>query len=195
MTDDIAFAHDLADFLVALRSIDATDGPPAGTHSHGRGARVAIWDQQTRDTIAGLGPAVDAVATLAAWDTACTSEWSRPPVWVHGDVAPSNLLVRDGRLAAVLDFGCSAVGDPACDLVMAWTWFAGRGADEFKSRLDLDSDTWARARGWALWKALLVLAGPDPAGDAARGGWRFGAAEVIDAVLAAEPVTPVQIVC
>ena len=182
--DDVTFARDLADFLLALHAIDTTDGPKAGTPSQRRGARVTIWDHQTRDTIADLGNAVDGVALLVAWDAACTSEWSRPPVWVHGDVAPSNLLVRDGRLAAVLDFGCSAVGDPACDLVMAWTWFSGDSANEFRSRLDLDVDTWVRARGWALWKALLVLAGPDPAADAARGGWRFSAAEVINVILA-----------
>ena len=134
VTDDIAFARDLADFLVALYAIDPTGGPKAGVHNFWRGGSIATYDDQTRATIAALGDAVDANATLATWDAACASEWSRPPVWVHGDIAPSNLLVSDGRLAAVLDFGCSAIGDPACDLVMAWTWFAGDATDEFRAR-------------------------------------------------------------
>ena len=71
---------------------------------------------------------------------------------------------------------------------MAWTWFSGQSADAFRSRLDLDDATWARARGWALWKALLILSRPDPAGDASRAGWRFSAADVVDAVVVtAEP--------
>ena len=55
-----------------------------------------------------------------------STTWDREPVWVHGDVAVGNLLVRDGRLAAVLDFGSSGVGDPACDIVIAWTFLSGR---------------------------------------------------------------------
>ena len=79
-------------------------------------------------------------------------------MWVHGDVAVDNLLVLDGRLGAVIDFGCSAVGDPACDLVIAWTFFSGESRDAFRSGLPLDDAAWARGRGWALWKALIVLA-------------------------------------
>jgi aminoglycoside phosphotransferase (APT) family kinase protein len=78
-------------------------------------------------------------------------------VWIHGDVAPSNLLVRDGRLAAVIDFGCSGVGDPACDLTIAWTLFNGTGRKAFRQAMAMDDATWARARGWALWKALIVV--------------------------------------
>ena len=78
---------------------------------------------------------------------------------MHGDVAAGNLLVADGRLAAVIDFGSSAVGDPACDLVIAWTFFDGASRAAFRAAVTADAATWARARGWALWKALLTLAG------------------------------------
>jgi aminoglycoside phosphotransferase (APT) family kinase protein len=77
----------------------------------------------------------------------------------HGDVAAGNLLVRDGRLAAVLDFGSSGVGDPACDTVIAWTFLSASSRDRFRAQLDVDSGTWSRGRGWALGKALITLVG------------------------------------
>jgi aminoglycoside phosphotransferase (APT) family kinase protein len=73
-------------------------------------------------------------------------------------VAIGNLLVRDGRLAAVIDFGTSGVGDPACDVVIAWTLFRGESRAAFRASLGVDDGMWARGRGWALWKALIVLA-------------------------------------
>ena len=87
------------------------------------------------------------------------SSWQRAPVWVHGDVATGNLLMRDGRLAAVIDFGSSGVGDPACDTVIAWTFLSGTSRAAFRATLDLDAETWSRGRGWALWKALISLVG------------------------------------
>ncbi|MCL2782217.1 MAG: phosphotransferase, partial [Actinomycetia bacterium] len=91
--------------------------------------------------------------------------------WFHGDVAAGNLLAVDGRLAAVIDFGTCGVGDPACDLVIAWTYFRGDERAVFRESVGLDDDTWRRARGWALWKALVTMAGmsgPDPDRGAAR---------------------------
>jgi aminoglycoside phosphotransferase (APT) family kinase protein len=76
---------------------------------------------------------------------------------VHGDVADGNLLTNQGRLSAVIDFGCCAVGDPACDTVIAWTYFSGESREVFKERLPVDRAAWARGRGWALWKAMIVL--------------------------------------
>jgi aminoglycoside phosphotransferase (APT) family kinase protein len=116
-------------------------------------------------------------------------------VWVHGDVTASNLLVRDGRLAAVIDFGCCAVGDPACDLVMAWTFFDDEERRHFRGELGLDDATWARGRGWALWKALLVAADEHSAGvraDAAtrRFGWTRTARQVIDTVISEHRAAP-----
>ena len=89
-------------------------------------------------------------------------------MWFHGDIAPGNLLVEDGRLVAVIDFGTSGVGDPACDLVIAWTMFTGESRAAFRGAVAQDDGTWARARGWALWKALLNLAKDDEAAENRR---------------------------
>ena len=78
---------------------------------------------------------------------------------IHGDVSSGNLLVRDGKLAGVIDFGGTAIGDPACDLAIAWTMFDGESRDVFREVVNLDEQTWERARGWVLWKALIVLSG------------------------------------
>jgi aminoglycoside phosphotransferase (APT) family kinase protein len=108
-----------------------------------------------------LGDAVDRRGALAVWDAALAAHRAGPPVWVHGDVAAGNLLVRDGRLAAMIDFGCMAIGDPACDLVLAWTYLDGDAREAFRHAFPEDADLWARARGWALWKALRTLASWD----------------------------------
>ncbi|HEX6469477.1 MAG TPA: aminoglycoside phosphotransferase family protein [Streptosporangiaceae bacterium] len=157
--DRPAFAREVAGFLTALRGVDATGGPAAGEHSFHRGASPAYYDEETRRTLAALAGHVDAGRALAVWEAALGAEWSGPPVWFHGDMAAGNLLVRDGRLAAVIDFGTSGVGDPACDLVIAWTLFSGAGREAFRAAAGADAAMWARARGWALWKALLNLAG------------------------------------
>jgi aminoglycoside phosphotransferase (APT) family kinase protein len=182
------FAADLAAFLAALHSIDASDGPAPGAHNFFRGGPVATYDEQSREAIQRLADELDAVAATEVWETALASTWDRSPVWVHGDVTGSNLLVAEGGLRAVLDFGCCAVGDPACDLVMAWTFFDGESRDAFRRGVPLDDATWARGRGWALWKALrTIVEEREGRGDAdvaaRRFGWRGGAREVVDAVI------------
>jgi aminoglycoside phosphotransferase (APT) family kinase protein len=178
------FAADLADFLAALYRIAAAGGPPAGEHSFFRGGPLSVYDEQTREAIAALAGEIDADAAAELWETALAATRHGPPVWVHGDVTASNLLVAEGRLSAVIDFGCSAVGDPACDLAIAWTFFAGRHRETFRERVALDDATWARARGWALWKALITIPKPDAELAARRFGWRASAREVVDEVLA-----------
>ena len=107
------------------------------------------------------------------WEDALAATWRGKPVWVHGDVAASNLLVRNGRLGAVIDFGSSGIGDPACDVTIAWTLFSGESREAFRAALPVDAATWARGRGWALWKALITFAGNlniDPGEARRRGG-------------------------
>lgn len=162
-SDAVRFAIDVASFLAALYRIDATTGPPAGEQSFWRGASLIRYDGQTRKAIADLGETIDADAASSVWEAALAATWKNEPVWVHGDVAQNNLLVRDGRLSAVIDFGTSAVGDPACDTVLAWTFLDGDGRQAFRDHLPVDDDTWVRGRGWAIWKALITLAwNPDP---------------------------------
>ena len=153
--DMTRLARDLAGFLQALQRADTRGAPAAGAQSFHRGGALSVYDAETRACLPLLG---DSAATGAAlWARALASRWSGPPVWLHGDVAPGNLLVRDGRLAAVIDFGCCAVGDPACDLAIRWMWLTGAAAGAFREEMAMDEATWDRARGWALWKTLLGL--------------------------------------
>ena len=152
------FAVALARFLIALQQADATGAPAPGPHNFFRGWPMATYDDEARQAITALNGEIDAAAATDAWEAALASTWGGPPVWVHGDVSAGNLLVKGGRLCAVIDFGSSAVGDPACDLYIAWTFLEGKGRDAFRAALPLDEATWARGRGWTLWKALITLA-------------------------------------
>ncbi|MHA7984790.1 aminoglycoside phosphotransferase family protein [Rathayibacter sp. CAU 1779] len=166
--DPSLFARDLAGFLNALRAADATDGPEPGPHCFWRGGPVAFYDDDTRRALALLEGTIDTDAALDVWAAACASSWGEHPVWFHGDIAHGNLLVRDGRLAAVIDFGTSGVGDPACDLVIAWNSFDAPTRVAFRDALGWDDELWVRARGWAIWKALIVAAGMAGSHDPAR---------------------------
>jgi aminoglycoside phosphotransferase (APT) family kinase protein len=153
------FAIALAEFLVALQRIDPTGGPPPGPSNFYRGGPLSIYDTETRQAIAALDGRIDTAAATAAWESALDATWHGSPVWLHGDISTGNLLVQNGRLSAVIDFGTLAVGDPACDLAIAWTLFDGDSRNAFRAALGLDDATWARGRGWTLWKALIVFAG------------------------------------
>ncbi len=157
--DDAQLGTDLGRFLRELHRVPAVDGPAAGAHSFGRGLHPSCYDAEVRSALERLGPGVDRRACEAVWAQALGTSWTSDPVWFHGDLAPGNLLVADGRLAAVIDFGVCGVGDPACDLVIAWTWLGDAGRAAFGDAVDLDAGTWARARGWALWKALITEPG------------------------------------
>ncbi|SNT25933.1 Predicted kinase, aminoglycoside phosphotransferase (APT) family [Asanoa hainanensis] len=157
VADQTEFAVDLAGFLTALQGVDTGGEPAAGRHSFWRGATLAHYDDETRKAIAALDGRIDAAAATAEWDAALGAHWQGNPVWFHGDVAAGNILVRDGRLAAVIDFGTSGVGDPACDLVIAWTFLDAPARDAFRKALNVDDATWQRGRGWALWKALITF--------------------------------------
>jgi aminoglycoside phosphotransferase (APT) family kinase protein len=153
------FAADLTGFLVALKRVDPTGGPAPGQHNFFRGGPLAVYDGETRRAITALGSRVDTDLASAVWEAALAATWQGPPVWFHGDVSWGNLLVERGRLSAVIDFGTSGVGDPSCDLAIAWTWFQGESRQIFRTGLAVDDATWTRGRGWALWKALITVAG------------------------------------
>jgi len=158
--DDLAdFARGVARFLLALQRIDSVEGPRPGPHNFHRGGSLRIYDTETSQAIGVLKSKIDAAAAVEVWQTALKTNWRRSPVWIHGDVSAGNLLLRDGRLSAIIDFGMLGVGDPACDLSIAWTLFSGESRETFRAILPFDSGTWARARGWALWKALIIAAG------------------------------------
>jgi aminoglycoside phosphotransferase (APT) family kinase protein len=147
-------AVDLAELLASLRRIDPEGGPPPV----GRGGSLRPRDERTRECIAALGDLIDAAAVTAAWETALAApEWRGPPMWIHGDLDARNLLVRDGRITGVLDWGAICVGDPACDVKVAWAVLDAETRPVFRELLEIDDATWARGRGWALSQAMIAL--------------------------------------
>jgi aminoglycoside phosphotransferase (APT) family kinase protein len=156
LADEAAAAAALAGFVRELRAIDPRGGPPAGR------APLAELDAETCAAIAAARAAIDADAARAAWRRALAAPaWDGTPSWIHGDLMRPNLLVVDGRLDAVIDFGAVGVGDPAMDLVAAWSVFGRAGRAAFRRALQgvpgLDDGAWARARGYALHQAAMIV--------------------------------------
>jgi aminoglycoside phosphotransferase (APT) family kinase protein len=177
-------ATELAQFISALQGIDATGWPPPGPPNASRGVPLAMRDRYTRKAIAALRGMIDVDTATAAWEAALGAlVWHGPPIWVHGDLLPGNLLVKQGRLSAVIDFAGLGVGDPACDLMIAWGLFSGESRDMFRAALAVDDATWARGHGWALSQALIFIPyylDTNPAGVA-------NARRTLDEVLADTP--------
>ncbi len=152
LEDPERFGTELAEFVAALRRIDPTGAPRAH-----RGAPLKERDAATRSAIDALEATIDTAAVTAAWDEALRApEWQREPVWIHGDLDSRNLLVQDGRLSGVIDFGGVGLGDPACDVMVAWK-VSVEIHDVLRAELPVDEETWARSRGWALSQALMAL--------------------------------------
>ncbi|MGW1030481.1 aminoglycoside phosphotransferase family protein [Streptomyces sp. NPDC002577] len=149
-------AADLAAFVRALRQIDTTGARPRSPG--GRGGPLAEHDELVRRSIAELGDRIDGDAARRSWEESLSAgPWDGEEVWLHGDLLPGNLLVVDGRLSAVIDFGCLTVGDPACDLLPAWNVFTGDSRRRFRAELDVDDASWLRGRGWAFYQAVIAL--------------------------------------
>ncbi|OAH09300.1 phosphotransferase enzyme family protein [Streptomyces jeddahensis] len=149
-------AVDLAAFVRALRRVDTTGARPRSPG--GRGGPLAEHDESVRRSIAELGDRIDGAAALRSWqESLSAAPWDGEDVWLHGDLLPGNLLVVDGRLSAVIDFGTLAVGDPACDLLPAWNLFTADSRHRFRAELEADDASWLRGRGWALYQAVLAL--------------------------------------
>jgi aminoglycoside phosphotransferase (APT) family kinase protein len=148
-----ALATGLAEFVLALRAVELSDAPGAGF-----GRPLATRDAAVREAIGALAGLVDTDAATRAWETALAEPpWTGGPVWVHGDLMPGNLIVRDGRLRGVIDFSATGVGDPACDLIPAWNLLTTTGREVFRSKLKVDDVMWSRGRGFALLKGLVAL--------------------------------------
>lgn len=150
----------LANFINTFQQIDSSGGPipiDASCFSHTLG--LAYYDEEARRSINALKGKIDTVKATKVWDMALETTWKSKPVWVHGDISPSNLIVNNGKLVGVIDFGGLAIGDPSCDLRIAWSLLEEKSRKVFRSSLSLDDGTWARGRGWALWKASIIFAG------------------------------------
>ncbi|WP_439378269.1 aminoglycoside phosphotransferase family protein [Amycolatopsis lexingtonensis] len=150
VSDPVAFASDLAGFLAALQDVDPAGAPGPGKHNWFRGGTLRTFDELARHRLDGL--------TGEIWQAALDARWDGVARWFHGDVAAGNLLLHNGKLTAVIDFGSCGAGDPACDVAIAWTLLTADGRRVFRERLAIDDATWARGRGWALWKTLVTLA-------------------------------------
>ncbi|MBG6238135.1 aminoglycoside phosphotransferase (APT) family kinase protein [Mycetocola sp. CAN_C7] len=152
ITDETVAARELAAFILELRKFDPTGGPPAGRRPLGE------LDGMTREAIAASGDLIDAAAALQAWEAALTGrEWTGVPVWIHTDLLRPNLIARGGHLHAVIDWGGAGIGDPAADVIAAWSVFGVSGRRAFRDHLSVDDDTWLRARGYALHQAALII--------------------------------------
>jgi aminoglycoside phosphotransferase (APT) family kinase protein len=157
LADPVRAAVTLAEFLTALQRID-TSGGPLVVDQRLRGVPLAMRDGFTRRSIASLSDGIDTEAATALWDASLgVSEWNRAPVWFHGDVLSGNLLFARGDLCAVIDFAGLGVGDPACDLMIAWGLFSGDSRQAFRDALGVDAAAWARGRGHALSQAVQFI--------------------------------------
>lgn len=158
LPDPCQAAKTLVGFIRALQGCDTTDGPVPGEHNSGRGVPLAARDDAVQNALSKLTGRIDTEAATKAWEVALQAPtWNHAPVWIHGDLQSGNLLATDGQLSAVIDFGCLGVGDPACELIVAWNLFDANSRDAFREALTIDDATWERGRGWALSMALIAL--------------------------------------
>jgi aminoglycoside phosphotransferase (APT) family kinase protein len=149
--DSTEAAVQLGEFLTALHRFAPGGIPALVAWEDLRLPPLAARDQATRAAISATADVFDSAAMTRLWDEALNAPgWSRPPVWIHGDFHTGNLLTTDGRISAVIDFGELAIGDPACDLKVAFTLMSARSRAAFRDALDIDDTTWTRGRGWAL---------------------------------------------
>ncbi len=146
-------ANDLGEFISALQKVDITDAPQSR-----RGLPLSSRDKETREAIMLLKDTFDPNQVTKIWEKALAVPlWQEDPVWIHGDLLPSNMLVKNGKLSAIIDFGTSGIGDPACDMMVAWTFFNAETRDVFREKINVDDATWERGRGWALTFGLVAL--------------------------------------
>lgn len=146
-------ARELAAFVLALGQIDPAEGPPAGR----RGGPLAPHDEIVQALIPALEGIVDTNRALAVWRAAVSADqWSGPPVWVHGDLLPGNILIRNGRLCGVIDWSAAGLGDPACEAMLAW-FLPSEARSVYRRALGFDDATWARARGWVVEQTALFI--------------------------------------
>jgi len=154
ITDFDQAASDLGNFIAALHKLDTTNAPRAERG----GSLKRLRDAATRAAITELEGVIDTDLAIKAWDRAIlTPEWRGTPLWIHGDLHAGNVLVENGKLSAIIDFGGMGIGDPACDLMAAWTLLNAETRQKFRTITQVDDDTWERGRGWALTMGLVAL--------------------------------------
>ena len=158
LKDPSAAARDLAEFVRCLQTVDTTDAPVPPDDPFSRGTPLAPRDAMFREALEELRDEFDTGAVLAAWEASLEADtYDGPPRWIHGDLMSGNVLVADGKLSAVIDFGTAWAADPAGDLLAAWYLFEGESRQAFRDAMEVDHDTWARARGWVLSLEMIAI--------------------------------------
>jgi aminoglycoside phosphotransferase (APT) family kinase protein len=158
MHDDDVFASEIGQFVCELHALNAAHGPRAGAHNFNRGVPLPERDGATQAALDASVGLTDVDALRRIWQAALQlPAWSGPGVWVHGDLAPGNVLVHGGHLAAVIDFGGLGVGDPAVDMLISWNYLSPRARRRFRQIVAVDDATWLRGQAWALSVAIIQL--------------------------------------
>ena len=158
VADPVDAAVRLGRFVAALHAVDPAGGPAPGAHNFSRGVPLAARDERVRENAALLDGDYGTATLLAAWERCLAAPaWDAPGVWVHGDLHATNLLVADGTLTAVIDFGGMAVGDPAVDVMPAFAYLPPEARDAFRAEVAVDDATWLRGQGWALSMGINAL--------------------------------------
>ncbi len=151
-------ALDLARFVTALHGVDVGGRLRADAPVASRGTPLAKRDAAVSAALEQLMDVLDTEPVAQAWEAArAAPRWDGPPIWIHGDLQPTNLLIEDGRLTGVIDWGGLGVGDPAADLIPAWSIFSGPSRAAFRTAMAVDDATWTRGRGWALSVGVIAL--------------------------------------
>ena len=150
-------AKQLVEFLKELHSITDIAGPTPGQHNWWRGSHINVYEEDVRQQIYQLKDLIDRDKAIQLWEKACKTKWNKSPVWIHGDFSSGNIIIKGASLIGAIDFGGMGVGDPACDLVIAWTFLNGKSRQIFLESLGIDDDTWLRSKAWCLWKATFEL--------------------------------------
>ncbi|TDW14928.1 aminoglycoside phosphotransferase family protein [Kribbella kalugense] len=158
LADPVSVARELAGFVRSLREIDTTGAPVPDDDPFSRGTPLAPRDGMFREALDELREYFDTGLLLAAWEESLAADtWDGTPAWIHGDLMSGNVLVADGKLSAVIDFGTARAADPAGDVMAAWFLFEGESRKVYRESLEIDRDTWVRARGWVLSLEIIAI--------------------------------------
>jgi aminoglycoside phosphotransferase (APT) family kinase protein len=158
IADWLKTAEDLGQFIREFRRQNTSGAPLAGKHNAFRGTALVNLDKITRDAIDALGELFDKACLLKIWEKAMgVQPWAGPPVWIHGDIHAANIILKNGNIAGIIDFGLMGVGDPACDLAPVWSFLPTHARDRFREAVDVDESTWQRGKGWGLYIGVIAL--------------------------------------
>lgn len=157
ISDPCEAALALSDFLIELHKVDTDNAPPAGEQNNNRGIALRRLSKVVASSIAILADEIDADAAKGLWEQACSAAGPQQFVWLHGDLKADNLIAENGALTGVVDWGLSAVGDPAVDFAAAWSWVEPSSREAFRERGQISESDWQRSKGWALYCSVIAL--------------------------------------